>query len=58
LVTRVTRLGFEVRIDLEIEGQAAWAQVTRGTCEQLGLQEGSRVFVVPHHARTPVGEPA
>ncbi|MFL6240799.1 MAG: sulfate/molybdate ABC transporter ATP-binding protein [Actinomycetes bacterium] len=44
-VVRVTRLGFEVKIDLEVDGEPAWAQVTRGTCEQLGLRSGSTVFV-------------
>jgi sulfate transport system ATP-binding protein len=44
-VARVTRLGFEVKIDLDVDGEAAWAQVTRGTCEQLGLQAGDTVHV-------------
>jgi sulfate/thiosulfate transport system ATP-binding protein len=44
-VTRVTRLGFEVRVDLEIEGNELWAQVTRGSSEQLGLVEGQTLFV-------------
>jgi sulfate transport system ATP-binding protein len=44
-VTRVTRLGFEVRVDLEIEGEELWAQVTRGSSEQLGLVEGQMLFV-------------
>jgi sulfate transport system ATP-binding protein len=44
-VVRVTRLGFEVKVDLEVDGDEAWAQVTRGTAEQLGLQAGNTVFV-------------
>lgn len=44
-VTRVTRLGFEVRVDLEIEGEALWAQVTRGSSEQLGLVDGQTLYV-------------
>src|SRR5919205_632620 len=32
-VERVTRLGFEVQVHLDVEGTAAWAQVTRGTAE-------------------------
>ncbi len=44
-VTRVTRLGFEVRVDLEIDGDELWAQVTRGSSEQLGLVEGQTLFV-------------
>jgi sulfate transport system ATP-binding protein len=48
VVSKVTRLGFEVRVDLDIDGQAAWAQVTRGTAEHLALREGMPVWVVPH----------
>jgi sulfate transport system ATP-binding protein len=44
-VTRVTRLGFEVRVDLEVAGEEVWAQVTRGTSEQLGLVEGATLHV-------------
>ncbi len=44
-VVRVTRLGFEVRVDLERDGEELWAQVTRGTCEQLGIVEGRTLFV-------------
>lgn len=40
LVTRVTRLGFEVRVDLRAAEEEVWAQVTRGTAEQLGITEG------------------
>jgi len=52
-VTRVTRLGFEVRIDLDVAGQEAWAQVTRGTAQHLDLVAGKRVFVVPHYSAVP-----
>jgi sulfate transport system ATP-binding protein len=44
-VARITRLGFEVKIDLDLDGDQAWAQVTRGTCEQLGLQVGETIYV-------------
>jgi sulfate/thiosulfate transport system ATP-binding protein len=44
-VARVTRLGFEVRVDLAVEGEEIWAQVTRGTAEQFGLQPGLAVHV-------------
>jgi sulfate/thiosulfate transport system ATP-binding protein len=44
-VTRVTRLGFEVRVDLEVASEAVWAQVTRGTSQQLGLAEGATLHV-------------
>jgi len=44
-VIRVTRLGFEVRVDLKVDGDELWAQVTRGTSEQLGLVEGQTLHV-------------
>jgi sulfate transport system ATP-binding protein len=44
-VLRVTRLGFEVKVDLDVGGEEAWAQVTRGTCEQLGLKVGDTLHV-------------
>ena len=44
-VDRVTRLGFEVRVDLTIDDREVWAQVTRGTAEQLGIAEGRTVHV-------------
>ncbi|MDX6203169.1 MAG: sulfate/thiosulfate transport system ATP-binding protein [Frankiales bacterium] len=45
-VVRVVRLGFEIRVDLLIEGQEAWVQLTRSTAERLTLTEGATV-----HAR-------
>ena len=44
-VVRVTRLGFEVKVDLDIDGEPAWAQVTRGTAQQLELAAGTGVYV-------------
>src|SRR3954470_17991478 len=43
VVSRVTRLGFEVRIDLEIDGEAAWVQITRGSAQQFQFEAGDRV---------------
>jgi len=54
VVDRVTRLGFEVRVDLSTDEGAAWAQVTRATAEHLDLQPGTRIWVLPHHSRTAV----
>jgi sulfate transport system ATP-binding protein len=51
-VARITRLGFEVKVDLDVDGERAWAQVTRGTCEQLGLKLGDTVHV--RRARTQI----
>ncbi len=53
-VDRVTRLGFEVRVDLTVDDHEVWAQVTRGTAEQLGITEGQTVHlrrVAPVRAR-------
>ena len=52
VVERVTRLGFEVRVDLEIDEGEAWAQVTRGTAEHLDLKAGDHIWVLAHHSRT------
>jgi sulfate/thiosulfate transport system ATP-binding protein len=55
-VERVTRLGFEVKVDLHVNGHEAWAQVTRGTAEQFGLEPGLIVHVrrVPDRVALPV----
>jgi sulfate transport system ATP-binding protein len=62
-VTRVLRLGFEVRVEMRLAagspggvdgavdgGRAdeAWAQITRGLAERLRLTEGATVHVRPH----------
>jgi sulfate transport system ATP-binding protein len=54
VVTRVTRLGFEVRVDLEIDGEPAWAQVTRATAQQYNLEAGDRIYVRPLGVRISV----
>ena len=43
-VVRVVRLGFEIRVDLEIDGDEAWVQLTRSSAEKLSLTEGATVF--------------
>jgi sulfate transport system ATP-binding protein len=46
VVTRVVHLGFEVRVELRLEGDgAASAQITRHEAEQLELVEGGLVWV-------------
>ena len=51
-VERVTHLGFEVRVELTLEGGSGlWAQVTREECEELELAAGQMVHVRPRHAR-------
>ncbi|GII28811.1 sulfate/molybdate ABC transporter ATP-binding protein [Planotetraspora mira] len=46
-VSRVVRLGFEVRVELQVEGRDAWVQVTRGFADQLALKSGDVVSVRP-----------
>src|SRR6195952_903872 len=43
-VVRVVRLGFEIRVDLLLEGDAAWAQRPRSSAEPLVLTEGATVY--------------
>jgi sulfate/thiosulfate transport system ATP-binding protein len=44
-VTRVTRLGFEVRVDLQVGRDPIWAQVTRATAARLDLEPGVEVWL-------------
>jgi sulfate transport system ATP-binding protein len=45
-VERVVHLGFEVRVELVLDdGEAAWAQMTRGEAEALELDRGDIVWV-------------
>ena len=44
-VVRVVRLGFEIRVELRIDGEDAWAQITRGTADGLDLRPGQVVHV-------------
>ncbi len=44
-VTRLQRIGFEVRAELQVGDERPWAQLTRGQAEHLRLTEGSRVWV-------------
>jgi sulfate/thiosulfate transport system ATP-binding protein len=52
-VERVTHLGFEVRVNLLLEGERRlWAQVTRDEAERLGLEPGQQVHVRSHRPRS------
>jgi sulfate/thiosulfate transport system ATP-binding protein len=48
-ITRIARLGFEVRVEVEIDGDegttSTWIQVTRERATRLGIQAGDDVFV-------------
>jgi sulfate/thiosulfate transport system ATP-binding protein len=47
-IERVVHLGFEVRVELVLDGQAVSAQVTRDEADALELRPGERVFVRPN----------
>jgi sulfate/thiosulfate transport system ATP-binding protein len=45
-VSRVTHLGFEVRVDVALAtGGHCWVQLSRGTASELRLQPGQRVWI-------------
>jgi len=44
-VVRVVRLGFEVRIDLLVDGEPTWAQTTREQARRLALRPGDTVHL-------------
>ena len=45
-VSRVTHLGFEVKVDVDLDGgDNCWVQLSRGTAADLGLEAGQRVWV-------------
>jgi sulfate/thiosulfate transport system ATP-binding protein len=46
-VSRILRLGFEVRVEMIIDGHDAWAQATRGTAQRLNLKEGTTIYIRP-----------
>jgi sulfate transport system ATP-binding protein len=48
VVDRVVRLGFEVRVEMHLDGQEAWAQITRGLAERLSLEPGAVVHLRPN----------
>jgi sulfate transport system ATP-binding protein len=51
-VERVVHLGFEVRVELSLDGgDDLWAQITREECASLELEPGATVFVRPRRAR-------
>jgi sulfate/thiosulfate transport system ATP-binding protein len=54
LITRLTHLGFEVRVDLTPTdgGDPLWSQITRDDLERLGLEQHQRVYVEALRPRT------
>jgi sulfate transport system ATP-binding protein len=52
VVERIVYLGFEVRVELVLDGgDRAWAQVTRGDVDSWRLEEGQTVYVHPSRAK-------
>ena len=52
-VTRVLRLGFEVRVEMRLDNHDAWAQITRRAADRLSVRPGDTVYVRPNtEART------
>lgn len=52
MVERVVHLGFEVRVELVLEGdEKLWSQLTRHQCEELELAAGQIVYVRPASER-------
>ncbi len=59
MVKRVVHLGFEVRVELELNGgDAARVQLTRGQAEELEIKEGDIVYVRPPARATVLGDPS
>ena len=54
-VVRIVRLGFEVRIDLLVDGEPAWAQATREQGRRLAARPGDVVHVRAVTAGAPHG---
>jgi sulfate transport system ATP-binding protein len=53
-VARIVRLGFEVRVELEVDDAEVWVQVTRETVDRLGLHPGATVHLrASEHAIRP-----
>ena len=57
-VSRVTHLGFEVKVDVKLaKGDECWVQLSRGSASELGLEAGQRVWVARADASTPSRSP-
>ena len=53
-VARVTHLGFEVKVDVDLSADGdCWVQLSRGTAAELGLETGQRVWVARADANVP-----
>jgi sulfate transport system ATP-binding protein len=59
-VTRITHLGFEVKVDVDLTGGqgSCSVQLSRGTATDLGLEPGEEVWVARLPARPPAAPTA
>jgi sulfate transport system ATP-binding protein len=55
-IVRVMRLGFEVRVEMILDGQDTWAQITRSAAEHLDLKPGDTIHIrpIPNARQLPV----
>jgi sulfate transport system ATP-binding protein len=53
-VARVVRLGFEVRVEMLLDGQDAWAQITRSAAQRLDLKAGDTIHIRPNANAKPL----
>lgn len=58
VVTRIVRLGFEVRLEMRIGERDVWAQLTRGTADRLGIGPGDTVYLRPSPQARSLAVPA
>jgi sulfate transport system ATP-binding protein len=56
-VTRLQRIGFEVRVELDAGASQPWAQLTRGQVEGLGLTVGDEVWLRPARTASTIARP-
>src|SRR4030095_16807651 len=46
-VTRIVRLGFEVRVEMSLDGRHTWAQITRSAADRVPPAPGDTIHVRP-----------
>jgi sulfate/thiosulfate transport system ATP-binding protein len=57
-VTRITHLGFEVKVDVTLSaGGDCWVQLSRGSAAELALAVGQRVWVARAESRVALSDP-
>jgi sulfate transport system ATP-binding protein len=54
-ITRLQRIGFEVRAELDTDASQPWVQLTRGQAEGLGLVVGDKAWLRPSRDASTIG---